>query len=234
MKQEPAAGAEERMPSISSSSTQMRSTPIDMPERIGMSMTGRAWRPGRRRRRSWRVVDACRTTRPEGAQDAQHREGQDHATAVGYVHEELEVHDADRDDGLEDEDHLALLDEVGLAGLEDELGDFEHRGVGGEGLDAGGFPDAQTMPRPETARPQPRMVVPETTAPKSVKGTARSGRWSSSSLAKAASGARAVTARAASRVKIFLFMSDTTVLGLGCEIVAKEALRGVVRRCLPL
>ena len=43
--------------------------------------------------------------------------------------------DDDPDEGLEDQDELALGDEIGLARLVDELGDLAHRLVHGQGLE---------------------------------------------------------------------------------------------------
>ena len=65
------------------------------------------------------------------AGDADQAEEQDHDHLDGVeVQQEAEVDDHDRaDEELEDQDELALRDQVGLAGLVDQLGDLEHRAV---------------------------------------------------------------------------------------------------------
>src|SRR5205814_4365014 len=71
------------------------------------------------------------------AADAEEAEDQDHDDLAGVeMTEPAEVdHHDEADEGLEDEDELALRDEVRLAGLVDQLTDFEHRAVHRERLE---------------------------------------------------------------------------------------------------
>ena len=98
-----------------------------------------------------------------GAQDADDREDEHHdhlPPAHGRVGEVLEVGDHDdRDEGPEERDELDLGDQVGLAGLIDQLGDLEHGLVHREVPDLGVLHEAEADAEQADDQPDQQQVV---------------------------------------------------------------------------
>src|SRR5207247_5691593 len=89
------------------------------------------------------------------ARDADDAEQQDDDHAVPVeTDQELEVQQNHRaDEDLEDQEELALLEQIGLTGLVDQLRDLEHRRMHGQGLQSA--VDDQTEEQTERADNEP-------------------------------------------------------------------------------
>ena len=113
--------------------------PTLMPARSGMSQTGNGLpaQAGERGARVRQGVDADAVPRHAvAAADADQAEEQDDGDARRLEAGQPEVGDHHRaDEELEDQQELALLNQVGLARLVDELGDVGHRLVDRQVLD---------------------------------------------------------------------------------------------------
>ena len=107
-----------------------------------------------------------------GAEDADHRPHQDQQHLAGALvleHAEV-VDDAERDQALEHDQQPALLQDVGLARLPDDVGDVEHALVGGQGLHLPvhgepeqptqhAYPEAEQQQRPPRDRHSEELVL---------------------------------------------------------------------------
>ena len=116
------------------SSTLISSMPMLMPALSGIANTGNDLPLEARERRprvGERVDPDAEPRHPVAARDAEHAEREDDRDALRReVLQDAEVDDDDDpDEQLQDGEELALLEQVGLARLVDQLGDLAHRAV---------------------------------------------------------------------------------------------------------